>query len=55
MGQQLLLELLTPLRVTPVTPHFLGEGFFRVYWKTSLPPADTPNLTSPAVISCYCT
>ena len=22
-----------------MAPHFLNEGFFRVYWNTSLPPA----------------
>lgn len=34
-------QSLTPLSRTPVAPHFLGEGFFRVYWNTSLPPAIT--------------
>ena len=29
----------TPLSLTPVAPQILGEGFFLVYWNTSLPPA----------------
>ena len=28
----------TPFSLTPVAPQILGDGLFRVYWKTSLPP-----------------
>ena len=32
----------TPLSLTPVAPQILGDGLFRVYWKTSLPPEKHP-------------
>lgn len=42
----------TPFSLTPVAPQILGDGLFRVYWKTSLPPEQHLESQAKGVDAC---